>query len=294
MSFVDLIGILLIVCLCYIGYLKGIKGKTFFLISFALSALLMYFTIDAVFLTLAGVFSSFLVSVAFVVGFFILPVFILVEFFLKKLLSEEVRSFSSSKKNISQASRILGAFVGFAFGFVFMFLAISLTAKNSKKDILFELPEFVEKSIFYKIAVKPEKNEVIKQNNLKTLSFFYNKEAIETFKLSQEEVVIIFKMIKGISNEKANELLQMKQVQEKQEALFLKLKTFYEEELEVIEEKYKSEEAEIEILFERFKPKKSSKKITPKEQISYPQTQEKSSLQQESKPKTEKKNWFGF
>ena len=229
------------------------------------------------------------------VGLFIRPIFILVEFLLKKLLTEEVRSFSSSKKKISQESRILGAFIGFIFGFAFMFLVISLTGKNAKKSILFELPEFVEKSVFYKIAVKLEKNEVVKQNNLKALSFFYNEGAVETFKLSQEEVVIILKMIKGISNEKANELLQMRQAEEKQEALFLKLKAFYEEELGIIEEKYKSEEAEIAILFERFKPKKSMKKPASQElQTNYKKTNLETPRKNITEQEPIKKGWFGF
>lgn len=267
MSFIDLIAILLIICLCYIGYSKGIKGKTFFLISFTLSSFLMYFIFDKFFIFITGFISNLFIASIMTIGFVLIPIFIIIEFFLRKTLTDkEARTFSASKNKISTFSRIIAAFIGFVGGYIFVFTVISVTVKDPKNSFLFDVPSFVKQSFFYKMASKNSKEQKleIKTDNINMLSFLVKDSVVKQFSLSKDEVIIILKMIKGISNTSATNLLKMKS-NAQIDKIFLKLKEYYEEELSQIDQKYQTNPLEIEVLFSRFKPKQTPTKKQTKE-----------------------------
>ena len=154
MSFIDLVGILLITSLCYIGYSKGLKGKLFFLVSFFTSAFLMYFGFDYILHVFQKPFKSILLAGIFVSVLIVIPMFLLIEFSVKKLFAEESKSFSANKNKITNTSRFLGAIVGFIGGYIFMFYVISI----SKTD-------FLDKSYFYKVHKDQPKIEAETANS---------------------------------------------------------------------------------------------------------------------------------
>jgi uncharacterized membrane protein required for colicin V production len=273
MSFIDLIAILLIICLCYIGYSKGFKGKSFFLSSFALSAFLLYFLFDPFFSTITKIIPNLIIASVVVIGIVFIPFFVLTEFILRKTLNgEKPKHFYQSKKDISPFSRLCGSLVGFIGGYAFVYALISIAVINSKDPISMEIPSFIQKSFFYKIALNKKlasQNIAIKADNLQTLSFLYSPDIIKKYSLSKEETVVILKIIKGISNKEANNLLKKYQEKSSIEQVFASLKEVYLNEINIFEDKYKSDSAEVEIIFDRLtkapnkpKTKKSSTNLT--------------------------------
>lgn len=251
MSFIDLIAIFLIICLCYIGYAKGVKGKTFFLSSFAFSCFLMYFIFESLFKKVTSIVPNLLLAGVISIGFVLIPIFVLIEFIFRKTLTDrETRSFSEAKNKIKIESRLLGAVIGFIGGYAFVLTAISLTLKHSKEENpLLNPPSFVSNSFFYRIASIGSPEDNIKKDNITTLSFLYNPSIIQKFNISAEELVIILKMIKGISNSAALEVLSLEN--ESSEYPLLKLRELYEKESSQVLIKYKIPSSEIESLFRK-------------------------------------------
>lgn len=263
MSFIDIIAILLIICLCYIGYSKGTKGKTFFLSSFTFSSFFMYFIFDKIFLHITNAIPNLFIASILSILFVFIPIFILIEFLLRKsLMEEKAKSFSATKGNITFLSRISGALIGFIGGYIFVFTIISVTIKNAEDETFFDVPSFLEKSFFYKLAnAKKKASEInIKTDNLKPLNFLYSKEVRAKYSLSEDETIVILKMIKGISNKSAKELMEMQKTSIEIQDILLKMKELYELELNEIDPKFKSDPHEIEIIFERFQAKSKLKK----------------------------------
>lgn len=139
MSFVDLVGILLTISLGYIGYAKGLKGKLFFITSFFASAFLMYFSFEYVLEAFSKTFKSTLIAGIIISILIIMPMFLLIELGVKKLFSEDSKSFSVNKNKITNSSRVVGAIIGMISGYIFMFYFTSVTH---------DVP--IEKSFFHK------------------------------------------------------------------------------------------------------------------------------------------------
>lgn len=261
MSFIDLIAALIIISLCYIGYTNGIKGKTFFLISFAISSFLMYLIYNAFFISFIKVIPNLLLANILSIGFIFIPLFSVIEFVLRKTINTNYKGKTVKSRKLTMVSRAFGALVGFIGGYIFVFVSIFIIKTDIKTSPLLHLPPSLQKSFFYKLVSYDKKKEevVIKIDNIKMLQFLYSNDVISKFEISKDELIVILKMIKGISNKSALELKEQ-EFEEDIPQIFLLLKAAYEKDLGSVDLKYQSDPREIEAIFSKFKSSKKLKK----------------------------------
>jgi uncharacterized membrane protein required for colicin V production len=212
MSFVDLIGILLTVSLCYVGYLKGLKNQLFFIISFVLSSFILYLSFKPIFDFVNVILKSPAISGFIATTFIALPLFLLIEWCFKKLFSSSKTSFSSNRNKISFISRIISSIISFIFGYICIFIAI----ENLKQYPL-------EHSFFYDVILEKTKDEEV----LKILNVLKSNQNQLQLALSKDDANEIANALKSLSFKKLKNLSDFLKENKKIDELIFKISDFY-------------------------------------------------------------------
>ena len=245
MSLIDYIGFALILCLCYIGFQKGVTRKSVFLLTFLFSVLLFYFSFDLVNRFLFALLGS--IALAGILSFCVimLPSFTLFYFGLNRLLGARYfsKGYSLVSVRLRVSSRILGCALGFTSGYIFLTSLIVLSVSSIKARCpSCVLPQLIEDSIFFSVtkgsSISLYDSDYIKTDNMPALKFLLSKENIEHFGFSPIDVENLRKIIKGISNNATIFLVQKKSEGASDRDILILLIQSYEKERPQIETEF--------------------------------------------------------
>lgn len=270
MSLIDLVAIPLLLSLAYIGYQKGAAKKSVFLASFFIASVLFYFTFDFINTTLIHYIKSFVASALITFALIIMPSFIASYILLLKVFADGSRLSKYKSKSLTLFSRISGVILGLIGGYVFITSAFVLSIRSIKKQCCNQqIPSIIESSIFYQFVGKSESNaktKDVKIDNLPALKFLYTNEVITKFGFTQDDVVVLLKIMRGISNEATAAIVEMNNSKATEASTYIELFTMYTKELSAVQPEYQVDLYQIAMLTDKVKkllPTSATEDIQP-------------------------------
>ena len=204
---IDAIGLLTIAALAHQGYKEALGIRKSFLLPAFFSVLIFYKTFPLIYALissavpsqiLAGVLTIMLVNFCLITIFYKIFVHLLNKF-------EERFFLPDVSLHLRQT---LGVFVGILTGYVFIAGVIeSLDSSISRTSI--KKNSVLANSVFYQISHRKESKleHINKIDNLPSLKLLYSEENVAVFDFSEDELVAILQMIRAISNQDAQILL---------------------------------------------------------------------------------------
>ena len=197
----DAFGLLIVFTLAYQGFKDYHSHKPSYLIPCLLSFIVFYNTFSFFYFNVINY-----VKNSFFAGIIIVFCVNIISIFAFKGLIFLIKSQIQKKFTFPifhpYFLKIIGIFVGMLTGYVFVAGSITALSKHINTDTLTH-------SFFYRISHKSSEpiNQNIKIDNLPSLKKLYSKEAIIQFQFTEQDVLVILKMIRAISNQSANTLL---------------------------------------------------------------------------------------
>jgi hypothetical protein len=204
---IDSIGILVIVSLAYQGYKEALGIRKSFLLPSLCSVLVFYKTFPLLHKLISSQVPSQMLAGVLTIA---IANFILITIFYKlfvHLLNQFEKHFFLPETSLHNR-QIIGIIIGIFTGYIFIAGVIksldSTLARNSLKK-----ESVLSKSIFHQISHKKTENtnQVNKIDNLPSLKVLYSEENVAKFDFTEDELVAILQMIRAISNQDAQILL---------------------------------------------------------------------------------------